>query len=78
MVMTLKPVEVWVPLTELPTLVQQKSKQTDLDDRPKPMALPINDLILLYIILCKIIRNFVKWLNLEISISIWQKKKSTY
>ena len=39
--MTLKPVEVRVLITELPTLVEQKSKRTDFDDRPKPMSLPI-------------------------------------
>ena len=34
----------WVPITELPTLVEQKSKQTALNDRPEQMSLPINDL----------------------------------
>ena len=33
-----------VPITELPTLVEKKSKQTDLNDTPEPMSLPINDL----------------------------------
>ena len=33
-----------VPITELPTLVEQKSKQTVLIDKPEPMSLPINDL----------------------------------
>ena len=39
--MSLKPLEVQVPITELP---QKKSKQTDLNDTPEPMSLPINDL----------------------------------
>jgi hypothetical protein len=42
--MTSKPVEVQVPITELSMLVEQKSKQTDLNGRPEPMSLPINDL----------------------------------
>ena len=33
-----------VPITELPMLVEKKSKQTDLNDIPEPMSLPINDL----------------------------------
>ena len=39
-----KPVILRVPTTELPTLVEQKSKQTALNDRPELMSLPINDL----------------------------------
>ena len=42
--MTLKPLEVRVPITELPTLVEKKSKQMDLNDTPEPMSLPINEL----------------------------------
>ena len=42
--MTWKPVEVQVPITELATLVEKKSKQMDLNDTPKLMSLPINDL----------------------------------
>ena len=42
--MTSKPVVLRVPITELPTLVEQKSKQTALSDRPVPMSLPINDI----------------------------------
>ena len=30
-------------ILELPTLVEKKSKQTDLNDTPEPMSLPIND-----------------------------------
>ena len=41
--MSSKPLVVWVPITELPTLVEKKSKLTDLNDTPKPMLLPIND-----------------------------------
>ena len=33
-----------VLITELPMLVQQKSKQTALNNKPEPMSLPINDL----------------------------------
>ena len=33
-----------VPITELPTFVEKKSKQTDLNDTSQPMSLPINDL----------------------------------
>ena len=40
-VMTLKPVVLRVPITELPTVVERKSKQTALNDRPEPMSLPI-------------------------------------
>ena len=40
----IKPVVLRVPITELPTLVEWKSKQRALNDRPKPMPLPINDL----------------------------------
>ena len=43
-VMSSKPLEVQVLITELPTLVEKKSKQTDLNDTPEPMSLPINDL----------------------------------
>ena len=42
--MSSKPLEVRVPITELPTLVEKKSKETDLNDTPEPMSLPINDL----------------------------------
>ena len=42
--MTLKPVVLRVPITELPTLVERKSKQTALNGKPEPMSLPINDL----------------------------------
>ena len=42
--MSSKPLEVWVPITELLTLVEKKSKQTDLNGTPEPMSLPINDL----------------------------------
>ena len=42
--MSSKLLEVRVPITELPTLVEKKSKQTDLNDTPEPMSLPINDL----------------------------------
>ena len=45
--MTSKPVEVRVPITELYyvgwakiTLVEQKSKQMAIDDRPEPMSSP--------------------------------------
>ena len=41
--MSSKLLEVWVSITELPTLVEKKSKLTDLNDTPKPMLLPIND-----------------------------------
>ena len=43
-VMTSKPLEVWAPITELPMLVEKKSKQTGLNDTLEPMSLPINDL----------------------------------
>ena len=42
--MSSKPLEVRFPITELPMLVEKKSKQTDLNDTPEPMSLPINDL----------------------------------
>ena len=50
--MTLKPLEVRIPITELPTLVERKPKQTALrkpkqtalKDKPESMSLPINDL----------------------------------
>ena len=42
--MSLKPLEVRVPITELLTLVEKKSKQTDLNDTPEPISLTINDL----------------------------------
>ena len=42
--MTSKPVVIWVPITKLPMLVERKSKQTALNNKPKPMSLPINDL----------------------------------
>ena len=42
--MSSKPLEVWVTITELPMLVEKKSKQTDLNNTPEPMSLPINDL----------------------------------
>ena len=41
--MSSKPLEVQVPITELPMLVEKKSKQTDLSDTPEQMSLPIND-----------------------------------
>ena len=31
-------------ITELPTLVEKKSKQTDLNNTPEPMLFSINDL----------------------------------
>ena len=40
---TSKLVEVQVLITELPTLVEQKSKQTDIDDRTELMSSPINN-----------------------------------
>ena len=42
--MSSKPLEVRVPITEQPMLVDQKLKQTDLNDTPEPMSLHINDL----------------------------------
>ena len=36
--MTLKPLEIGVPITELPTYVEKKSKQMDLNDTPEPMT----------------------------------------
>ena len=45
--MSSKPLEVRVPITELPTFVKKKSKQTDLNDTLELMSLPINDLSLL-------------------------------
>ena len=36
------PVELRVPITELPALVERKSKQTDIDNRPEPLSIPIN------------------------------------
>ena len=42
--MSSKPLVVWVPITELPTLVEKKSKLTDLNDKSKPMLLPNNDI----------------------------------
>ena len=41
--MTSKPVEVSVSNTEVSTLVEQKSKQTDIDNRPEPVSSPINN-----------------------------------
>ena len=41
--MTSKPVKVWVLITELHYLVEQKSKQTAIDDRPELMSSPINN-----------------------------------
>ena len=38
--MSSKPLEVRVPITELHTLVEKKSKQTDLNDTPELMSLP--------------------------------------
>ena len=43
-VMLSKPLEVRVLITELPTLVEKESKQTELNDIPEPISLPINDL----------------------------------
>ena len=34
-----------VPITELPTLVEQKSLQTALHNKPKPMSLLISDTV---------------------------------
>ena len=42
--MSSKLLEVRFPITELPKLVEKKSKQTDLNDTPEPIALPIYDL----------------------------------
>ena len=42
--MSFKPLEVQVPITELPTLAEKKSKQMDLNGTPEPMSLPISDL----------------------------------
>ena len=42
--MSWKPLEVWVPINELPTAVEKKSKQMDLNNTPKPMSLSIDDL----------------------------------
>ena len=39
--MSSEPLEVRVPITELPTLVEKKD---GLNDTPEPMSLPINDL----------------------------------
>ena len=36
-----KPLEGRVLITELSRLVEKKSKQTDLNDTPEPMSLPI-------------------------------------
>ena len=41
--MSSKPLEVQIPITELPKLVEKKSKQMDLKDTPEPMLLPINE-----------------------------------
>ena len=41
-----------VPITELPSLVEQKSKQTALSNKPVPMSLPINDLSYPAVLLC--------------------------
>ena len=38
--MSSKPLEVRVLITELPTLVEKESEQTDLNDTPEPMSLP--------------------------------------
>ncbi len=61
----IKVVEVRVPITELPTLVEQKSKQTDIDDRLEPMSLPINDLsyFLLFTFTCTSANNHVENFN---------------
>ena len=42
--MSSKPLEVRVLISELPTLVEKKAKQTDLNDTPEVTSLPINDL----------------------------------
>ena len=47
--MSSKPLKVRVPITELPTLVEKKSKKMDLIDTPEPMSLPINDLPYYYL-----------------------------
>ena len=39
-----KPVALRVPITEISTLLERKSKRTALNDRPEMMSLPINDL----------------------------------
>ena len=39
-VLTSKPVEVRFLITDLPTLVERKLKQTDIDDRPEPLSSP--------------------------------------
>ena len=41
--MSSKLLEVRVPITELPTLVEKKTKKMDLSDTPELMSLPIND-----------------------------------
>ena len=41
--MSSKPLEVRIPITEQPMLVEKKSKQTDLNNTPELMSLPIND-----------------------------------
>ena len=43
-VMTSKPVVLQFQITELPTLVEQKSKQRGVNEKPELMFLPINDL----------------------------------
>ena len=42
--MSSEPLVVRVLITELPTCMEKKSKQTDLKDTPEQMSLPINDL----------------------------------
>ena len=58
--MTLEPVALRILITELPMLVEQKSKQTALNNRPEPMSLPINDLF-----------EFLKIRNLGIRETMW-------
>ena len=41
--MTLKLVVLPAPITDLPTPVEKKSKQTALNNKPKPMSIPINN-----------------------------------
>ena len=42
-VMTSKLVELRVPITELPMLVERKSKQMALNDKPEPMSFRPNE-----------------------------------
>ena len=42
--MSLEPLEVQVSITEVPTLVEKKSKQMALSYTPVQMSLPINEI----------------------------------